>query len=612
MTVLADAAWAQGEPVERGRAGAFGGAASSRRTYPSSRRKYPAGSAAAGAGTGVRGTTSAGPATGPVGPGTDRWARLWLGFLVVAVFAVDVTFALARHATFRTTGFDLGIFDQAIRDYAHFRAPIVPLKGPDSNLLGDHFHPLIAVLAPLYWIWDDPRMLLIAQAGLFAVSIVTVTRFAARRFGTRTAWWIGLVYGISWPLQRAVEFDFHEIALAVPLIAVVIDALDRRRLRTVAICSLLLLGVREDLGAMVVLVGVLVALPGTGARFSGTPAGLRGHWDRRRVLGGLGLIVLGLAGYRFATGIVIPALAPTGAFAYWTFPALGPDLPAAARFVVTHPWQVLVLFVTPQMKAHTLLAMVTPTAFLALGSRYLLLAVPFVAERMLNSRSQLWDTGFHYTSVIAPILVMAAADTMHRLAPAFDHRIRAFPRLISQARRLVAGFGRPADREPVTAHPQQRFFTGQLGVRVGRAGAGLVVVWLVWCVGVIGHGLAVRSVDYPLSGLWSGTLWDSTERVRAIRETLPLIPPRQCVEADNQISPHLTSRNYVTQVTESHGMATWVLIDLSQEETGWEIPRPADALAWTLDAGYRLASLRGPIVVLHRDGPIDARCLVVP
>jgi hypothetical protein len=535
---------------------------------------------------------------------------------MAAVFAVYVCYALIRHATFRTTGFDLGIFDQAIRDYAHFRAPIVPLKGPDYNLLGDHFHPLIAVLAPLYWIWDDPRMLLIAQAGLFAVSIVAVARFTARRFGTRTAWWVGLVYGFSWPLQRAVQFDFHEIALAVPLIAMLIDALDQRRLRTVVICSVLLLGVREDMGALVVMAGVLMALPGTGARFGGDPAGPRGSWDRRRVLAGLGVVVLGLAGYRFATGIAIPALAPSGAFVYWTFPALGHDLPSAARFVLTHPWQVLVLFVTPQMKAHTLLAMVTPTAFLALGSRYLVLAVPFVAERMLNSRPQLWDTGFHYTSVIAPILVLAAVDTAHRLAPVLGRRMAAILRSLPGVGRLRtppgAGLSRPAGGDVAPARLRQRLLAGQLSARTGRAGAGLVAVWLVWCVAAIGYGLATGSVNYPMSDLWSGTLWETTARVRAIRETLPLIPPRQCVEVDNQISPHLTPRNYVTQVTESHGLATWVLIDVSQEETGWRVPRPAEAMARTLDAGYRVVSVRGPIVVLHREASIDARCTVVP
>ena len=66
----------------------------------------------------------------------------------------------------------------------------MPLKAPGYNLLGDHFHPLIAVLAPLYWIWDDPRMLLLAQAALFAASMVPVARFAERRrpAAARSSW----------------------------------------------------------------------------------------------------------------------------------------------------------------------------------------------------------------------------------------------------------------------------------------------------------------------------------------------------------------------------------------------------------------------------------------
>lgn len=536
-------------------------------------------------------------------PGWDRRTRIWLAVLVTGVFAAYAAYALTRHARFATTGFDLGIFDQVMRDYAHFRAPIVPLKGPGYNLLGDHFHPLIAVLAPLYWIWDDPRMLLLAQALLLAVSIVPVARFAERRFGARTALWVGLVYGVSWPLQRAVQFDFHEIAIAVPLIALLVDALDRQRLRAVVACSLLLLGIREDMGALVVLVGVLVALPGTGASWDRAggeePSGARSRWDRRRVLPGVGLMVLGIVGYEFATAVAIPAMASNGAFVYWTFPALGPDLPSAVRFVLTHPWQVLVLFVTPTMKAHTLLMMVTPTAFLSLGSRYLLLAVPFVAERMLNSRPQLWETGFHYTSVIAPILVLAAVDTAHRLAPVIGGWVqRLGGRLGGRPGGWLGGWlgGR---RIPTSAGLRDRMV---------RGGAGFVVVWLVWCSATVGQGLVTRSVDYPVNRLWSGTLWGTDARIAAIRATLPLVPPGQCVEVDNQISPHLTPRNYVTQVTQSHGLATWVLIDVSQKETGWLTPRPIDAMVTTLRGGFRVVSVQGSIVLLHRDGPVDLRC----
>ena len=37
------------------------------------------------------------------------------------------------------------------------------------------------------------------------------------------------VYAFGWPLWSMANFDFHEIAFAVPLLAAALDALDRRR-----------------------------------------------------------------------------------------------------------------------------------------------------------------------------------------------------------------------------------------------------------------------------------------------------------------------------------------------------------------------------------------------
>ncbi|MDQ1692294.1 MAG: hypothetical protein QOD87_2402, partial [Pseudonocardiales bacterium] len=105
----------------------------------------------------------------------ERWP-LWV--LCVSAFGVYALTALLRHRQFGTAGYDLGIFDQAIRRYAHFQAPIVALKGPGYNIFGDHFHPIIALAAPIYWVWDDPRALLVLQAALIAASIPVVYRFA--------------------------------------------------------------------------------------------------------------------------------------------------------------------------------------------------------------------------------------------------------------------------------------------------------------------------------------------------------------------------------------------------------------------------------------------------
>jgi uncharacterized membrane protein len=495
--------------------------------------------------------------------GFGRRQRWVLAAIAFALFAAYTTYAFARHAKYETTGFDLGIFDQVIRAYAHFDAPTSPLKGIGYNILGDHFHPILVLLAPLYWIWNDPRMLLAAQAALFAVSIVPVASFTRRRLGSTAALWAAACYGASWPLQRAVHFDFHEIAFAVPLIALLIDAMDRRRDRIVVAACLVLLLVREDMGAMVVLVGLLLALrrPAPGLR-------------RRRdlALGGV-LAMLGLLGYWVATDVVIPALGPQG-FTYWTFTALGPDPASALWTIVTRPWRVVYLMFSPAVKAQTLLAIFLPTAFATLFSPYVLLALPFLAERMLNDRPLLWQTNFHYTSVIAPILMMGAVDTVSRL----NHRF------------------------PAALGPRQ------LRGRLRHLPVSLTAGWLVWCVAAVGIGLAVKSPNYPVSGLWSGRVWVRDARWHAVHETLPMIPSGQCVEADNQIAPQLTTRDYVTRVTMSRGLATWVILDMNQKETGWQAPAPAVALDLSQKNGFQIVSWKWPIVLLHKDRPIAPLC----
>ena len=81
------------------------------------------------------------------------------------------------YVRFRESSYDLVIFDQAIRSYSHFHLGISIIKGvhngfgPHFSVLGDHFSPILATLAPLYWIYDGPQTLLIAQAVLFALAI---------------------------------------------------------------------------------------------------------------------------------------------------------------------------------------------------------------------------------------------------------------------------------------------------------------------------------------------------------------------------------------------------------------------------------------------------------
>src|SRR5690349_12250578 len=82
------------------------------------------------------------------------------------VFVLFAALSVTRHRRLQTAGYDLGIFEQAVRGYAGFGAPIAPIKGAGTNLLGDHFHPILILLAPAYRLAPSPITLLVAQAML--------------------------------------------------------------------------------------------------------------------------------------------------------------------------------------------------------------------------------------------------------------------------------------------------------------------------------------------------------------------------------------------------------------------------------------------------------------
>ena len=162
--------------------------------------------------------------TEPAAPaGVTRRQAITLGALTVTVAALYSVYSLTRFWAFRTTTYDLVIFDQAVRSYSHFHLPTAIVKGvhngfgPDFTVLGDHFSPILASLAPLYWLHDGPRTLLVAQSALLALAIVPLWSYTRRRLGVAAAYTVTCVYALAWPVAETLAFDFHEMAF-VPVL----------------------------------------------------------------------------------------------------------------------------------------------------------------------------------------------------------------------------------------------------------------------------------------------------------------------------------------------------------------------------------------------------------
>ncbi|GAA2480457.1 DUF2079 domain-containing protein [Streptomyces gobitricini] len=318
----------------------------------------------------------------------DRLPAAWLPWgWAAGLFALYATVAVRRHLLLRTTGYDLGIFEQAVRAYAELRAPVVPLRGDGFNLLGDHFHPLLAALAPLYRLWPSPLCLLVAQSALLAVAVVPLARWAARALGRRPAHVIAAAYGLSWGIASAAAFDFHEVALAVPLLACCLEALAHRRWRPAVAWAAPLLLVKEDLGLTLAAVGAYIALKGP-----------------RRL--GLATAAAGLIGSAVEIKLLLPAFHPAGGYAHGG--NLGEGYGSLLSTLAHAPLDAL----RPEVKAMTLVLVFAPSALLALRSPLSLIAVPTLAWRMMSDNAFHWGTAFHYSAVLMPVVLAGLIDTL--------------------------------------------------------------------------------------------------------------------------------------------------------------------------------------------------------
>src|SRR6516165_5869593 len=211
--------------------------------------------------------------------------------VAVAAFGAYLAISLFRLLQLTPTSWDLGIYTEYVKQLAHLRAPIVDVRGAGFNLLGDHFQVIVALIAPFFRVFPSPATLLVAQALLIAVSVFPVTAAAVWLLGRGTGRCIGFAYAFSWGLQQMMDFDFHEIAFAVPLLAFSLSALVRGRPRAAVWWAMPLVFVKEDQGFTVAAIGLLMLMTGA---FSGEAGGTgKGARLRGSIGGGVFLTVWG-------------------------------------------------------------------------------------------------------------------------------------------------------------------------------------------------------------------------------------------------------------------------------------------------------------------------------
>ena len=437
----------------------------------------------------------------------------WLPAVIAcAVAALYISFSLAQWRTLSDPSWDLAIFTEAAQAYSRFEAPIVPIKGPGYNLLGDHFHPILILLGPIFRFFPSAFTLLIVQDLLIAASVLPIARLAQRFLGRGGAVLVGLAYGLGWGLQGAVAAQFHEVCVAVPLLACAGAAFVERRWGACMAWLAPVILVKEDLGLTVFVAGLALAWRRRGE-------------DRSGMLASLAYALFGIVAFAVTVKLLLPAMNPAGTWAYsldGSATGAGTAMAGAtAAREVPSLWQILAV---PSVKIVTLVVLLAGAGVVGARSPWFALVLPTLAWRFAGSVDAYYQwSSWHYNAVLVPIAACALLD-------------------------VIAGWLAPADAPAglATAGETDADCANPAPASSGRRRA---LAWAAACVPAISLALAATSLP-----LWKLPALTDSPRLDAAQGAIDAVPVGASVETDTTLLARLVPGRDVYWVGTTVGM----------------------------------------------------------
>lgn len=440
------------------------------------------------------------PPEDPFVPARDgRLARGVFAAGLLGYCALLCWFSLLDHRNLATTVYDLGIYDNLVWQTAHGHFLDCSLiRG--GNHMSAHFDPILLLIAPLYLLYPHAETLLVVQTLWLASGALPLWLLARRRLKNE---WMATILTVVYFLYPALHgvnmFDFHSVALMVPLAMWAVYLLDCGHLRRYWLVFALLLATREDMSLLNCFIGAYAILIG-------------------RTRTGLATVAVSLMYLAYVKAFVMAdsslLMSADKAYSYiYFYEEMIPHEKEGARglftTLLTNPlFALLVLFKEEKLLFffHLLLP---------------LLALPFVAGRKvvlmlhgllflgLASRKHLFSLHYQYSALLFPMLFAALPDGLARAVD--SERLRK----LGLARARVA-------------------WTLLLGMLTGS----LLVSWK--------RGVLFENASFVAG--WTRLERRPTQhmldRYAKVQEIVARVGPDAKVTVSHEIGPHFSNRRY--------------------------------------------------------------------
>ena len=349
----------------------------------------------------------------------QRWGWHILCGLVAIYVCVFGLLSVTRHNAFRTHALDLGTMDQAAWNTIHGRVlertPLYrdPASGSryENRLLDAKMELIFIPLSALYWLWSDPRVLLLVQTvflGASAIPLYLLVR--GRTQDALLATSVAAAYLCYLPLHYVNMADFHPSALMVPFLLAAWHTMRQRRWRQYYLWLALALSCRIDAAFVALSLGAVI-----------------GMWQKGARRHGVYTVLLSIAWLAADFWLVVPSVRQVygpgaGDLVSRRFGALGGGPLDVLHTLVTQPGSVLAQFVDRE-KAQVIFDLLVPSGLASLFAPLALLpALPILAINLLAESTWQHSIQAHYMAPVIPFVWIAAGEGIGWLARARSRR----------------------------------------------------------------------------------------------------------------------------------------------------------------------------------------------
>ena len=521
----------------------------------------------------------------PRGRLTLAWGFVLLGIVLLIVFGGQR--ALVRYQSYQASAFDLGNMDQAVWNTLHGHPFRFTNRGLDWNgpptRLGIHVEPILLLIAPLYLIHQGPETLIALQSVSLALGAIPIFLLGLRRLPDHplVAAVLAGAYLVTPALLGSFFWDFHPVALAMPLLALAIWALDARRYGWFVAAAVLAAMTKEDVALSLVPLGVALIL-----------------WRGKPRLGA-GVVLASLAWVGFCFLIVLPHFSggAQGGNNYWyRYAALGATPGEAIVNVLTHPWVLVGLALDDPGKRAYLSMLLRMSGGMGIFAPALwVCALPELAINLLSAHVEQYSGFFQYNATIgaylpaAAVYGVAALYATRRGAPHAGLRGRV-PAIAAWLPARVRAWWLAAARGWLALLARIPASTRWLGP--------LVIAWLVVCT-----LWNLQAIMPRLEPFW--TAGARPVRYQAQMDALlARVPANAVVAATDTLDPHLSDRYTIYLIPDPRSWtAEYVAIDAPHADPDSEVADRAMLAAMLASGRYEQLGTAGEVVLLHRTGP---------